>query len=143
MDEEERELFLNSFREDNRDTLVGFAVLGGIFSEGIDLTGDRLVGTIIVGVGLPQICIENNIIKDYFEEKDNAGFEYAYVYPGMNKVLQAAGRVIRTEKDRGIILLIDDRFTSKAYNQLFPRDWQEAIQVNNSMELERYLRRFW
>ena len=123
MDEEEREEFLHNFKEDSNDTLVGFGVLGGIFSEGIDLKGNRLNGVVVVGVGLPQVCTERNIIKEYYDLKDRDGYDYSYVYPGMNKVMQAAGRVIRTEQDRGTLLLIDDRFTSNKYIDLMPYEW--------------------
>ncbi|KYH28722.1 ATP-dependent DNA helicase [Clostridium colicanis] len=143
MMEEEREEFLNSFSKDNKEGLIGFAVMGGIFSEGIDLTGDRLIGTIIVGVGLPQISLERNIIKDYFNHKNNKGFEYAYMYPGMNKVMQAAGRVIRTEEDKGVVLLIDERFSYPSYYKLFPREWRNLILLKNSKEIDRIVKDFW
>ncbi|MGO1369238.1 ATP-dependent DNA helicase [Senegalia sp. (in: firmicutes)] len=120
MKEEEREEFLNKFIDKPKETLVSFAVMGGIFSEGIDLKGERLTGAIVVGVGLPKICLERNIIRDYFNEKNGLGYEYAYMYPGMNKVLQAAGRVIRTENDKGIVCLIDERFSYKSYKDIFP-----------------------
>jgi Rad3-related DNA helicase len=97
--------------------------MGGIFSEGIDLVGDRLTGVIIVGVGLPQVCLERNIIKDYFDTAGKNGFDYAYVYPGMNKVLQAGGRLIRSEQDRGSLLLIDDRYLQPHYRRLLPPEW--------------------
>jgi len=124
-------------------TLVGFAVLGGIFGEGIDLAGERLVGSIIVGVGLPQVCLEREIIKNWFDKDNRLGFEYAYVYPGMNKVLQAAGRVIRTETDKGIVLLIDDRFSQFRYKRLFPPEWLGAENVKTSRCLSDKARRFW
>ncbi|MTI47473.1 MAG: ATP-dependent DNA helicase [Firmicutes bacterium] len=143
MSEEEREDFLNNFIPDSKESLIGFAVLGGIFSEGIDLTGERLSGAVIVGVGLPKICLERNIIKDFFNEKNSMGFEYSYTYPGMNKVLQAAGRVIRTEKDRGIILLIDERFMYSTYQQLFPDKWYRYRNIRNEKDLERKLESFW
>jgi len=117
MTEEQREAFLSKFDGESRTTLIAFGVLGGIFSEGIDLVGDRLIGAIIVGVGLPQLSLEVNLIMDYFNNKNNRGYEYAYLFPGMNKVLQGAGRVIRTEKDKGIVCLIDDRFTSYQYQK--------------------------
>ena len=123
MNEEERENFLSNFNEDSEKTLVGFGVLGGIFSEGIDLKGNRLNGVVVVGVGLPQVCTERNIIKEYYDLKDRDGYDYSYVYPGMNKVMQAAGRVIRTEQDRGTLLLIDDRFISSKYIDLMPYEW--------------------
>lgn len=143
MREEEREDFLNSFSNDNKEGLIGFAVMGGLFSEGIDLTGDRLIGTIIVGVGLPQLSLERNIISDYFKDKNNKGFEYAYMYPGMNKVMQAAGRVIRTEEDRGVVLLIDERFSYSSYYKLFPREWSNLININGSRGLEGVINDFW
>lgn len=143
MNEEERESFLENFREGNKETLVGFAVMGGLFSEGIDLVGDRLIGTIIVGVGLPQICLERNIVNDYFKKKNNQGFEYAYMYPGMNKVMQAAGRVIRREEDRGIVLLIDERFIHRKYYNLFPKEWNNPRICKNSNELGVTIGEFW
>ena len=143
MDEGEREEFLNKFSEHNKESFIGFAVMGGIFSEGIDLTGDRLIGTIIVGVGLPQISFERNIISNYFSDKNNKGFEYAYMYPGMNKVMQAAGRVIRTEEDRGVVLLVDERFSYSSYYKLFPREWYPVSIIKNSEEIESITREFW
>ena len=143
MTEEDREKFLGVFRSDTQDGILGFCVLGGIFSEGVDLKHDGLIGSIIVGVGLPQICFERNIIKDYFNKKNNCGYEYSYLYPGMNKVLQAAGRVIRTETDKGVILLIDERFGNKSYLQLFPKEWFPNTRVGNFQELERGLKDFW
>ncbi|WP_139311285.1 ATP-dependent DNA helicase [Bacillus sp. MRMR6] len=125
MSEVEREAFLESFRPDLKENLLGFAVLGGIFSEGIDLVGERLNGVIVVGVGLPQLCFERNLIKDHFHEKGKNGYDYAYVYPGMNKVLQAGGRLIRSEEDRGTIVLIDDRFLTRQYQTLLPKEWRE------------------
>lgn len=142
MTEEEREKFLESFSEDSNRSLVGFAVMGGIFGEGIDLTGDRLVGAIIVGVGLPQICLERNIIKDYFDERKGTGFEYSYVFPGMNKVMQAVGRVIRTEEDRGVVMLIDERFSENTYKRLFLPEWQPK-RVRSTEEINKALEDFW
>lgn len=117
--EEQRELFLNSFKIDSN--ILAFCVIGGVFSEGIDLPGKRLIGSIIVGVGFPKVSNEGDIIKDYYEEK---GFDYAYIYPGINKIMQAAGRVIRTETDKGRILLIDDRYYTLKYRSLLPREWE-------------------
>lgn len=124
MTEEEREAFLASFRADNTETFIGFAVLGGIFSEGIDLQGDRLNGVAIVGVGLPQIGMERDLIKDYFNEIGKNGYDYSYVYPGMNKVQQAGGRLIRSEQDTGILMLVDDRFMQRQYQSLLPEEWK-------------------
>ena len=143
MKEEERTEFLRQFSGDNADTLVGFAVLGGVFGEGIDLTGERLVGAVIVGVGLPQVCLEREIIRQWFDRNNRPGFEYAYVYPGMNKVLQAAGRVIRTEQDRGLVLLIDDRFSQPRYRRLFPPEWQGAVSTKNVSKIADRVKRFW
>ncbi len=123
MTEPDREVFLKEFQPDSTDTLLGFAVLGGIFSEGIDLKGDRLNGVMVVGVGLPQICFERDLIKDHFNKNDKNGYNYAYIYPGMNKVLQAGGRLIRSETDRGTIVLIDDRFLKQPYHALLPEEW--------------------
>ncbi len=117
--EEEREEFLNSFKNDSN--ILAFCVIGGVFSEGIDLPGKRLIGSIIVGVGFPKISNEGDIIRDYYEEK---GFDYAYIYPGINKIMQAVGRVIRTETDKGRILLIDDRYYTLKYRSLLPREWE-------------------
>ncbi|QUH18864.1 ATP-dependent DNA helicase [Alkaliphilus sp. B6464] len=143
MTEEQREEFLNRFEIQFDNTLVAFGVLGGIFSEGIDLVGDRLIGAIIIGVGLPQLSLEVNLIMDYFNDKKNKGYEYAYLFPGMNKVLQGAGRVIRTEKDKGIVCLIDDRFTSHSYQRLFPPEWKHFKRANNGKNLSYHIDEFW
>ncbi len=144
MTEDDREKFLNRFdSEKGGDTMVAFAVLGGIFSEGIDLIGDQLIGAIIVGVGLPQICFERNIIREYFQVKNNLGYEYAYMYPGMNKVLQAAGRVIRSEKDRGALLLIDERFSTIKYKRLYPEEWLHYKRIVDSETIGINLVEFW
>ncbi|MEW9122104.1 MAG: ATP-dependent DNA helicase [Thermotaleaceae bacterium] len=143
MTEEERELFLENFREDREQTLVGFAVMGGVFSEGIDLPGERLIGAIIIGVGLPQICLETDIIRDYFQKKNHKGYEYAYMYPGMNKVLQSVGRVIRREQDRGVVLLIDERFTSSTYKSLFPKTWRQYKRAAKSKYIQEIVQQFW
>lgn len=124
MSEGEREGFLAAFRPDNGETLLGFAVLGGIFSEGVDLPGDRLNGVMVVGVGLPQLGLERNLLRQYFNKQGKNGFDYAYVYPGMCKVLQAGGRLIRTEQDTGVIVLADDRFLQSPYHMLLPEEWR-------------------
>jgi Rad3-related DNA helicase len=143
MQEDEKENFLGSFQQDSDNVLVGFAVMGGMFSEGIDLMGDRLIGAIIVGVGLPQVCFERDIIMDFFKNKNGRGFEYAYMYPGMNKVMQAAGRVIRSESDRGVVLLIDERFDSRRYTCMFPQEWLHNNRVKSQQELVQILEKFW
>ncbi|MFC3747441.1 helicase C-terminal domain-containing protein [Paenibacillus sp. GCM10012306] len=127
MSEEAREDFLAAFRPDTSQTLLGFAVLGGIFSEGVDLPGDRLNGVMVVGVGLPQLGLERNLLRSYFNRQGKNGFDYAYVYPGMCKVLQAGGRLIRTENDHGIIVLADDRFTQQPYHRLLPEEWRDYL----------------
>ena len=111
-------------------TLVGFCVLGGIFSEGIDLKNDSLIGVIVVGTGIPQVCEEREILKEYFDANGGNGFDYAYRYPGMNKVLQAAGRVIRTSEDIGVIAMLDERFPQVSNRKLFPREWENYKLVN-------------
>lgn len=126
MIEEEKNEFIKLFSEKNTDTLIGFVVMGGIFSEGIDLAGEKLSGVIIIGVGLPKISFERNLIKEYFDEHNkNKGFLYAYIYPGINKVLQSAGRVIRSENDRGIVVLVDERYSSITYKNLLPKEWSK------------------
>jgi DNA excision repair protein ERCC-2 len=143
MTEAEREAFLAKFSASNRETLVGLVVMGGIFGEGIDLVGERLIGAIVVGVGIPQLGLERDLINDYFDQQNGRGFAYAYQYPGFNRVLQATGRVIRTEVDRGIIVLIDERFTHARYRRLYPAHWQGFQIVQNNREIEDQLSRFW
>ncbi len=135
--------FLSSFSEGEASTLIGFCVMGGSFSEGIDLQGERLIGAIIVGVGLPTISSELNIIKEYFDNTRENGYAYAYTYPGMNKVLQAAGRVIRSEKDKGVCILVDDRFATEEYKMLMPQSWHHIKFLNNANDLLREITNFW
>lgn len=142
MKEPEREAFLAAFEEEREKTLVAFCVMGGIFGEGIDLKHDRLIGVIIVGTGLPQIGVEREILKNYYDAKGESGFDYAFRYPGMNKVLQAAGRVIRTAEDRGVILLLDERFLQRDYEPLFPREWNRRS-VCNLPQLQEEVKKFW
>lgn len=127
MSEEEREKFLANFDTAGEQSLVGCAVMGGIFSEGIDLKGDRLTGAVIIGVGLPQVGLERDTMKDYFQNAGKNGYDFAYVYPGMNKVLQAGGRVIRSEEDRGTLVLVDDRFLSRKYVGMLPEEWRDFV----------------
>lgn len=141
MNEEERENFLAQFQAEPTETTIGFCVLGGIFSEGIDLRGTRLIGTAIVSVGLPQISEEQNLIKEYYDES-RQGFQYAYQIPGMNKVLQAAGRVIRDTQDQGVVLLLDERFLSPNYRQYLPPHWQ-LQPVKGAAEIQQQARHFW
>ncbi|MFZ5351602.1 MAG: ATP-dependent DNA helicase [Bacillota bacterium] len=143
MDEAQREQFIESFKNQTVETYLGFAVLGGLFSEGIDLTGDRLLGAVVVGVGLPQICPERDIIMEYFNNHNNKGYEYSYVFPGINKVLQSAGRVIRSAQDKGFVVLIDERYQTDAYRKLFPGEWSGNVFINSAAELSSTLASFW
>lgn len=142
MNEEAREIFLETFEEEREGSLVGFCVMGGIFSEGINLTDEKLIGALIVGTGLPQVCNEREILKQYFEQSGLQGFDYAYLYPGMNKVLQAAGRVIRTEDDYGIILLLDERFRERRCRETFPREWAD-LQICRIEDVQEKIEEFW
>lgn len=142
MQEQEREEYLAQFEDVGKQTLLGFCVMGGIFAEGIDLTGERLVGALIVGTGLPQISYEKDILKQYYDERQENGFDYAYRFPGMNKVLQSAGRVIRTTQDRGVIILLDERFCTNEYKNLFPREWSE-YEICTRQNVQEVLERFW
>lgn len=158
MNERSREEFLGRFignedfdlsevihmdiEEEDEKILIGFCVMGGIFSEGIDLKKDSLIGAIIVGTGLPQVCNEREILKKYFDGWGENGFDYAYRYPGMNKVLQAAGRVIRTMDDVGIVALLDERFLNASYQRLFPREWSNYEVITISQAAKR-VERFW
>ena len=143
MKEAEREAFLEQFEARPQASILGFCVLGGIYSEGIDLKGDRLIGSIIVGVGLPQINPEQEVIRAYFEGRNHMGFAYAYQIPGMNKVHQAAGRVIRDDTDRGLVLLIDDRFTTFSYRRLLPDHWNGFQVVRTPSAVSSRIRSFW
>jgi DNA excision repair protein ERCC-2 len=134
MTEKERTEFLTSF---------SYAVMGGIFGEGIDLVGDQLSGAIIVGVGLPTINLENMVLKKYFDDNDESGFGFAFVYPGINRVLQAVGRVIRTEEDRGVVLLIDKRFDHPNYRKLLPEEWGYVPGIHNPNLYASLLKEFW
>lgn len=141
MTEEEREEFLGLF-DNGKDNVLAFCIMGGIFSEGIDLANERLIGTIIAGTGFPQVCMDREIIKNYFDEQGMNGFDFAYRYPGMNKVLQAAGRVIRTVDDVGVILLLDDRFLNSDYKGLFPREWDDRKTININ-QVDDIVNGFW
>ena len=139
----EKEAFLANFQAQNEQVVLGFCVLGGVFSEGIDLKKNRLIGSIIVSVGLPQISKEQEELKKYFDEKNQQGFYYIYQLPGFNKIMQAAGRVIRTEEDRGVILLIDQRFSRKDYMQLYPTHWSKGVVVHDLNSMLNQLKQFW
>ena len=142
MGESDRKEFLEEFEREREHSLVAFCVIGGVFSEGIDLKEERLIGVIIVGTGLPMVCVEQEILKGYFDETEERGFDFAYQYPGMNKVLQAAGRVIRTHEDEGVILLLDDRFLRRDYLELFPREWEHYHLVNRN-NVSQCIADFW
>lgn len=142
MSESVREEFLKEFEKERDSSFVALCVMGGIFSEGIDLTHDKLIGTIIVGTGLPMIDTDGEILKEYYDENGQNGFHFAYLYPGLNKVLQSAGRVIRTAEDRGVILLLDDRFFNQEYRELFPKEWFDCRPVSR-FELPGLLEQFW
>ena len=158
MTQEEKERFLNSFSEENRlpledqihfdltvvedRTLIGFCVMGGIFGEGIDLRGESLIGVIVVGCGIPQVGFSRNLLREYFDNCGKNGYDYAYRFPGIHKVLQAAGRVIRTEEDAGVVVLLDDRFFEKGYQTLFPREWRHQISVTTNT-VNNELSNFW
>ena len=139
----DKERFLENFKDDTGVLRVGFCVLGGSFSEGIDLPGSRLIGTVIVGVGLPGISNERNIMKEYFDNTREGGYDYAYTYPGMNRVLQAAGRVIRTENDKGVVVLIDDRYATEQYKMMFPVHWSHAKYAHSAQDLAGIVKDFW
>ncbi|KGF03196.1 ATP-dependent DNA helicase [Anaerococcus lactolyticus] len=138
---ESRSEFLNEFTYESNK--VGFLVLGGIFSEGVDLIGDRLIGSMIISVGMPGVSKERDLIKYHFDKEGYNGFDYSYTYPGLNKVFQAAGRVIRGEEDRGIIYLLDDRYSWQKYINLFPKHWTNQVMVNNKQEFEQIINKFW
>lgn len=142
MKEEEREAFLGQFVAEHERSFLAFCVMGGIFGEGIDLKNEQLIGAVVVGTGLPQISNEREILMHYYDERSGEGFDYAYRYPGMNKVLQAAGRVIRTVDDSGVILLLDDRFTRREYESLFPKEW-ERRSFCTVESVSGYLEAFW
>ncbi|MFA9465493.1 MAG: ATP-dependent DNA helicase [Velocimicrobium sp.] len=142
MSEEGKEEFLSHFSEESIKTQIGFCVMGGIFGEGIDLKNDRLIGAIIVGTGIPMVCNERELFRNYYQEKKGAGFDYAYLYNGMNKVLQSAGRVIRTAEDKGVILLLDERFSNWQYTRLFPREWFPN-QFVNEYSMREIAKEFW
>ena len=117
-------------------------MMGGVFSEGIDLVEEKLIGAILVGAGLPQIGNERDVMRRFFDERQRDGFAYAYLYPGMNKVIQGAGRVIRTAEDRGIIALLDERFLQRSYQRTFPREWND-YQICSLDTVGQQLERFW
>ena len=143
MEDKDKDKFLSFFELDPSKTTVGFAVLGGIFSEGIDFYSDKLIGAIVVGVGIPQISFERDLIKEHFDSEEINGYEYAYVNPGITKIIQAAGRVIRSENDKGIIVFIDDRFTQYKYRNILKKQYKNNEFVNNERQIDYLLEQFW
>ena len=142
MDDAARADFLAQFTPDAVGITLGLAVMGGVFAEGIDLPAERLCGAVVVGVGLPQVCLERDVLREAYEETYQSGFRYAYQYPGMSKVLQAAGRIIRTETDRGALLLIDTRYSLSDYRALLPTHWK-VERVRHKEELADKVSSFW
>lgn len=143
MDEKSREEYLKLFENQNSEkSLIGFCVLGGIFSEGIDLKNDALIGALVVGTGLPMVCNERELLKDFFDDEEGDGFDYAYRYPGMNKVLQAAGRVIRTAEDVGVVVLMDERFLQSSYKRMYPREWDNMV-ISGCQDIKHHVKSFW
>jgi DNA excision repair protein ERCC-2 len=142
MTDAEREEFLRSFHEERGQTLIGLAVMGGAFGEGIDLVGDKLIGVVVVGVGLPQIGLERDLIRERFDAAGEAGFDFAYRFPGLNRVVQAAGRLIRSESDRGVVLLLDARWRDPSYARLLPEHWSVET-VKGPEEISRAAAEFW
>ena len=143
MSELEKEMFLSCFVDKPKKTMLGIAVLGGAFSEGIDLVGERIIGVVVVGVGIPQICFERDLIRNYFDKTCQKGYEYAYVSPGINKVMQALGRVIRSEKDHGVALLIDDRYLTKPYQVIFKNVYSDYEVVTSIDDIKEQVENFW
>ena len=143
MSHDERAIFLEAFQPNPDHTTVGLLTLGGVFGEGVDLVDDRLIGVAIVGVGLPQVGLDNDSIREYYDNKGSNGFDYAYRFPGMNKVTQAVGRLIRTPTDQGSALLIDDRYTQGEYRDVFGRLWPDAQIVLSPQEVRSSLLSFY
>jgi len=139
----ERSSTMTMFKTENDKTQVGLFVMGGVFGESIDLIGDMLSGVLIVGVGLPALSPFNNILRSHFDIEFQAGFDYAYTYPGLNKVIQAVGRVIRTDTDKGIAILMDDRFGSSKYLRLYPREWSHVLTFGDISQIKRKIVKFW
>jgi Rad3-related DNA helicase len=143
MSPKEKEEFLDEFKRENDNYLIAFCVMGGIYSEGVDLAGDSLIGAVIVSIGMPALSYEREAIAAYYEEKYEEGKQYAYIYPGMNRVFQAAGRVIRREDDRGVIVLIDDRFDDPIYKKSLPKLWSGVKFIGDPKTLREELDKFW
>jgi DNA excision repair protein ERCC-2 len=143
MKDDEKDAFLDRFVLNPTRTTIGLAVLGGAFSEGIDLAEDRLIGAVIIGVGLPQLSFERDLIRHHYDKNEHNGFEFSYVNPGMNRVMQAVGRVIRSETDRGTVLLIDDRYLQARYRNLFKQEWTNYQVVTSAEDIDELVAKFW
>ena len=139
----EKEEFLAELSKEDKSYLIAFCVMGGIYAEGVDLAGEELIGAVIVGIGMPSLSYEREAIADYYQEKYEEGKQYAYIYPGMNRVFQAAGRVIRRESDRGVIVLIDDRFDDPIYRKSLPKLWEGVKFIGSPRTLREELDEFW
>ena len=146
-DDKAQKEFLSHFQAEGDKTTIGLLVLGGSFSEGVDLIGDRLIGAIIISAGIPKINFEQDRVKDYYDKEDNGasrkGYAYAYRYPGINRVLQSAGRVIRTSSDKGFVLFIDIRFRQEPYRTIRKENYEDAIYLFSPSQLKRLLCLFW
>ena len=143
MSQRARSKMLKEFSEKGEESKIGFFVLGGSFSEGIDYVGDMLSGVLVVGVAMPQFNQYNELLRSHFDEKFDSGFDYAYTYPGMNKVVQAVGRVIRTEEDKGIAILFDDRYLHRKYLSLFPKQWSHFKRIGHKDFVQNAIENFW
>ena len=142
MTDEDKEVFLTNFKPNPERTTLGFVIVGGAFGEGIDLVSDRLIGAIIVGIGMPKINFVSDQIMKYYDAREQSGYNYAYLNPGMNKVMQALGRVIRSETDRGAVLLIDERYLTNDYRDLFKSEWRKYEVAFSPKEVSDILQEF-
>jgi Rad3-related DNA helicase len=143
MGERDRKEFLAYFNGEHADGMAAFAVMGGIFGEGIDLVGEKVIGVAIVGAGIPQIGLERSLVQQYHDDREEPGYDYSYTIPGFNRVMQAVGRLIRTESDRGVVLLADRRFGWQKYMDLMPQWWQPVAFANSARDVDRQVRSFW
>jgi DNA excision repair protein ERCC-2 len=143
MSERERSTFLAYFDGEHEGSMAAFAVMGGIFGEGIDLVGERVIGVAIVGVGIPQISLERSLIQQYHDSREEPGYDYSYTIPGFGRVLQAVGRLIRSGEDRGIALLLDRRFGWQRYDELMPEWWKPLQSCVSVRDVQRAAHDFW
>lgn len=143
MTNKDKDEFLANFKENPQESRIGVCVISGSFAESIDLTGDRLIGVVVVGVGLPQVNFENNLVKDFYIQKEMNGYEFAYMNPGINKVLQALGRVIRTQNDKGSALIIDSRYAQSHYFSVLKDRYKNYAKIKDSNGLIKALNSFY